>query len=37
MKKENLLHDNFLKQFKIGDELSNFLTKTQKGGIKKIL
>ena len=37
MKFEDLLHDDFLKQFKTGDKLSNFLVKIQKRGIEKIL
>lgn len=37
MKKEDLLNDEFLKQFKNGDELNNFLGQLQKRGIEKIL
>ncbi|MCK5402132.1 MAG: IS256 family transposase [Flavobacteriaceae bacterium] len=37
MKKEDLLNDEFLKQFKNGDELNNFLSQLQKRGIEKIL
>lgn len=37
MKKEDLLSDEFLKQFKNGDELNNFLSQLQKRGIEKIL
>ncbi len=37
MKKEDLLNDDFLKQFKTGEELNNFLSQLQKRGIEKIL
>lgn len=37
MKKEDLFNDDFLDQFKTGDELSCFLKEIQKRGIKKIL
>ena len=37
MKKEDLLDDEFLKQFKTGEELSNFLKQIQKRGIEKML
>ena len=37
MKKEDLLSDEFLKQFKNGDELNSFLSALQKRGIEKIL
>lgn len=37
MKKEDLLTDEFLKQFKNGEELNNFLSQLQKRGIEKIL
>lgn len=37
MKKEELLTDEFLKQFKTGDELNNFLKQLQKRGIEKML
>lgn len=37
MKKEDLLNDAFLKQFKNGEELNNFLSRLQKRGIEKIL
>jgi transposase-like protein len=37
MKKEDLLTDDFLKQFKTGDELSSFLKQIQKRGIEKML
>jgi len=37
MKKEDVLNDDFLKQFKTGDELSNFLSQLQKRGIESIL
>ena len=38
MKKEELFTDEFLKQFKTGDELSNFLKEQiQKRGIEKML
>lgn len=37
MKKEELLTDEFLKQFKTGEELSSFLKQIQKRGIEKIL
>jgi len=37
MKKEDLLTDEFLKQFKTGDELSSFLKQIQKRGIEKML
>lgn len=37
MKKEDLLNDSFLKQFKNGDELNSFLSELQKRGIEKIL
>ncbi|WP_438710078.1 IS256 family transposase [Aquimarina muelleri] len=37
MKKEDLLSDDFLKQFKTGDELSSFLKQIQKRGIEKML
>lgn len=37
MKKEDLFNDDFLKQFKTGDELSSFLKEIQKRGIEKML
>jgi len=37
MKKEDLLNDEFLKQFKNGEQLNNFLSQLQKRGIEKIL
>ena len=37
MKKEDLLSDEFLKQFKTGDELHSFLAQFQKRGIEKML
>ncbi len=37
MKKEEFLNDDFLKQFKTGDELNSFLKTIQKRGIEKIL
>jgi len=37
MKAEDLLNDEFLKQFKTADDLSNFLASIQKRGIEKML
>lgn len=37
MKKEELFSDEFLKQFKTGEELSSFLKQLQKRGIEKML
>lgn len=37
MNKEDLFTDEFLKQFKTGDELSSFLKQLQKRGIEKML
>lgn len=37
MNKEDFLNDDFLKQFKTGEELNNFLKSIQKRGIEKIL
>jgi len=37
MKKENLFDDEFLKQFKSGEELSSFLKQLQKRGLEKML
>ena len=37
MKKEELFDDDFLKQFKTGDELNGFLKELQKRGIEKML
>lgn len=37
MKKEDLLKDEFLKQFKTGEELNSFLAELQKRGVEKIL
>jgi transposase-like protein len=37
MDKEQMLSDAFLKQFKTGEELTNFLTQLQKRGIEKML
>lgn len=37
MKKEDLFNDDFLKQFKSGEELSSFLKQLQKRGIEKML
>lgn len=37
MKPEELLNDDFLKQFKSGEELTSFLTQLQKRGIEKML
>lgn len=37
MKKEDLLSDDFLKQFKSGEELNGFLKDLQKRGIEKML
>src|SRR5690554_2490607 len=37
MKKDDLLNDDFLKQFKTGDELTGFLKEIQKRGIEKML
>ena len=37
MKKEDLLKEDFLKQFKTGEELTDFLKQIQKRGIEKIL
>src|SRR5690606_11962742 len=34
MKKEDFLNDDFLKQFKTGEELSSFLKSIQKRGIE---
>ncbi len=34
MKKEDLFSDEFLKQFKSGDELNGFLKQLQKRGIE---
>ena len=36
MKKEELFNDEFLKQFKTGDELNGFLKELQKRGIEKM-
>ena len=35
--KEDLFNDEFLKQFKAGEELSSFLKEIQKRGIEKML
>lgn len=35
MKREDLLKDDFLKQFKSGDELTAFLKQLQKLGVEK--
>lgn len=35
MKKEDLLNDDFLKQFKSGEELTGFLKQLQKRGIEE--
>ncbi|UOB19367.1 IS256 family transposase [Abyssalbus ytuae] len=37
MKKEDLFNDEFLKQFKTGEELNSFLKALQKRGIEKML
>ena len=37
MKKEELFNDEFLKQFRTGDELNGFLKELQKRGIEKML
>ena len=37
MKKEDLLNDEFLKQFKTGEELESFLSQLHKRGIEKML
>lgn len=37
MKKEDLFDDEFLKQFKSGEELTGFLKQLQKRGVEKIL
>ena len=37
MNKEELFDDDFLKQFKSGEELSNFLKQLQKRGLEKML
>ena len=37
MEKEELLNDDFLKQFKSGEELNDFLKQLQKRGIEKML
>jgi len=37
MKKEDLLNDDFLKQFKTGEELESFLSQLHKRGIEKML
>jgi len=37
MKKEDVLNDDFLKQFKTGDDLNDFLSQLQKRGIESIL
>lgn len=37
MKKEEFFNDDFLKQFKSGDELNGFLKELQKRGIEKML
>ncbi|WP_188619046.1 IS256 family transposase, partial [Christiangramia forsetii] len=37
MKKEDLFSDEFLKQFKSGDQLNSFLKELQKRGIEKML
>ncbi len=37
MEKEDLLNDDFLKQFKSGEELNDFLKQIQKRGIEKML
>ena len=37
MKKEDFLNDDFLKQFKTGDELNSFLKSIQKRAIEKML
>jgi transposase-like protein len=37
MKKEDLLNDDFLKQFQSGEELNDFLKQLQKRGIEKML
>lgn len=37
MKREDLLNDDFLKQFKSGEELNDFLKQIQQRGIEKML
>jgi len=37
MKKEDFLNDEFLKQFKTGEELTGFLKSIQKRGVEKNL
>ncbi|HEX5742440.1 MAG TPA: hypothetical protein VFY09_00905, partial [Flavobacteriaceae bacterium] len=37
MKKDELLTDEFLKQFKTGEELYGFLAQLQKRGLEKML
>lgn len=37
MKPKDLLNDEFLKQFKTGEELNDFLKQVQKRGIEKML
>jgi putative transposase len=37
MKKEDLLNSDFLKQFKTGEELNEFLHQLQKRGVEQLL
>lgn len=37
MKKEDLLNSDFLKQFKTGEELNEFLSQIQKRGLEQLL
>lgn len=37
MKKEDLITDEFLKQFKTGEDLNGFLAQLQKRGLEAIL
>ncbi len=37
MKPEDLLNEDFLKQFKTGSELTSFIEKLHKRGVEKIL
>lgn len=37
MKKEDVLSEEFLKQFKTGEELYSFLAQIQKRGVEQIL
>lgn len=37
MKREDLLNEDFLKQFKSGDELNSFVQQLKKRGIEQLL